>query len=85
MSYIISLVFVSIILVIQHKSPSAISKLKDNLIKMISSKIANGVRKFILRDNCNDNNVRSKFKSQLSMREQCKFKERRKNDKEKTL
>ena len=36
-------------------------------------------------DNCNDNNVRSKFKSQLSMREQCKFKERRKNDKEKTL
>ena len=36
-------------------------------------------------DNCNDNNVRSKFKSQLSMREQCKFKERRKDDKEKTL
>ena len=36
-------------------------------------------------DNCNDNNVRSKFKSQLSMREQCKFKERRKHDKEKTL
>ena len=29
-------------------------KRKDNLIKMISSKIANGVRKFILRDNCND-------------------------------
>ena len=32
--YIISLVFVSIILVNQHRSPSAISKLKDHLISM---------------------------------------------------
>tara|TARA_Y100001935_G_scaffold16637_1_gene12281 strand:+ start:220 stop:1629 length:1410 start_codon:yes stop_codon:yes gene_type:complete len=32
--YIITLVFVSIILVNQHKSPSAISKLKDHLISM---------------------------------------------------
>ena len=33
-SYITTLVFVSIILVNQHRSPSAISKLKDNLISM---------------------------------------------------
>ena len=33
-SYITTLVFVSIILVDQHRSPSAISKLKDNLISM---------------------------------------------------
>ena len=35
--YITTLIFVSITLVIQHKSPSAISKLKDNLIKMDSN------------------------------------------------
>ncbi len=35
--YLTTLVFVSIILVIQHKSPSAISKLKNNLIKMDSN------------------------------------------------
>ena len=34
--YIATLVFVAIILVNQHKSPSAISKLKDNLISMDS-------------------------------------------------
>jgi hypothetical protein len=36
-------------------------------------------------DNCNDDNVKWKFQPQLTMREQCKFKERRKDDKEKTL
>ena len=36
-------------------------------------------------DNCNDTNVKEKFQPQLTMREQCKFKERRKDDKEKTL
>lgn len=36
-------------------------------------------------DFCDDDNVRWKFQSQLSMREQCRFKERKKNDKEKTL
>ena len=35
--YITTLVFVSIILVNQHRSPSAISKLKDNLISMDSN------------------------------------------------
>jgi len=35
--YITTLIFVSITLVIQHKSPSAISKLKDDLIKMDSN------------------------------------------------
>ena len=35
--YIATLVFVAIILVNQHKSPSAISKLKDNLISMDSN------------------------------------------------
>ena len=35
--YLTTLVFVSIILVIQHKSPTAISKLKNNLIKMDSN------------------------------------------------
>ena len=37
--YIISLVFVSIILVNQHRSPSAISKLKDHLISMDTNDI----------------------------------------------
>ena len=36
-------------------------------------------------DNCNDTNVKENFQSQLTMREECKFKERRKDDKEKTL
>ena len=36
-------------------------------------------------DFCDNDNVRNKFQSQLSMREQCRFKERKKNDKEKTL
>ena len=36
-------------------------------------------------DFCDNDNVRWKFQSQLSMREQCRFKERKKNDKEKTL
>ena len=36
-------------------------------------------------DNCNNDNVKWKFQAQLNMREQCKFKERRKDDKEKTL
>lgn len=29
-------------------------KRKDNLVKILSSRIANGIRKFILKDNCND-------------------------------
>ena len=36
-------------------------------------------------DFCDDDNVRWKFQSQLTMREQCRFKERKKNDKEKSL
>jgi len=39
----------------------------------------------IFIDNCNNTNVKEKFKSQLNMREQCKFRERKKDDKEKTL
>ena len=35
--------------------------------------------------NCNDDNVNKQFEMQLTMREKCKFKERRKDDKEKTL
>ena len=36
-------------------------------------------------NNCDDSNVRWKFQPQLNMREKCRFKERRKDDKEKTL
>ena len=36
-------------------------------------------------DNCDDDNVKWKFQPQLNMREKCRFKERNKDDKEKTL
>ena len=39
----------------------------------------------IFIDNCNNDNVKWKFQPQLTMREQCRFKERNKDDKEKTL